>query len=169
MAVKSRSFGKRGKNDLRDFSVRATKLGDNIQKAVNLVVQDTAIAVAAHLARSTPIDMGRARSNWVVQLGFPVFLSRLPFSAYPSRWRPPYGPGGSFGEARNTAGVTWSATKAVKGRAPGQPIYISNNVAYIAYLNRGHSGQAPAGFVDAAILTATAQIRETAQQRFDGI
>jgi hypothetical protein len=39
-------------------------------------------------------------------------------------------------------------------KKPGQSIYVQNNASYIKRLNEGSSTQAPAGFVEAAILFA---------------
>ena len=149
----------RNKNDLRELSVKMDKLAVAVKEDINALVKEITIQTVATLARNTPIDVGTARSNWLVSLGNDAGVTRAAFYAYPSRWRPVPGqnPGGSFGEGRNTAGATWSATGAVAGRETDQDVYIANNLPYIARLNEGWSNQAPAGFVESSITSGVNQ------------
>lgn len=157
-AAKGRSLGDLG----RRFNERAKMF----QPIIDGIVQDTTYALVANLARNTPIDVGTARSNWIVSIIAPFRGKRAAFAPYPSRWRPPYGPGGSFGEGRNTAGATWSVPSGLRGRKAGQSVYITNNLPYIGRLNEGYSKQAPAGFVQRSITTALAQFEEIARDNF---
>ncbi len=45
------------------------------------------------------------------------------------------------------------------GKYRGGRLFLSNNVPYISRLNDGSSGQAPAGFVQAAIARASGELR----------
>lgn len=92
----------------------------------------------------TPVDTGRARSNWIVSLGSPVRDERPPFFE---------GSKGSTG-AQNAQVAIQEGSDTIQGRQLGQDIWISNNVKYIGKLNEGSSAQAPAGFVEAAIRRA---------------
>jgi hypothetical protein len=157
--------------DLVYLAQRMHDIAKNVEIAVNLTVQDTAIFTAAHLAKGTPVDVGTARSNWMLSLGAASQGTRPAFSPFASRWRPVPGvnPGGSLSETRNQAGVTWSATAAIKGRKPGQAVYIANNLPYIARLNQGHSKQAPSGFIQRAVKTSAAQAELIAVKRLKQI
>lgn len=127
------------------------KYGDAIAADVGLLKNEITLAVVASVAKRTPVDVGTARSNWMVSTAISA-ATRAAFSPFLSRWRPPYGPGGSLSETRNQAGTVWSANGTV-GRAAkaGEPLYISNNLPYIQRLNEGWSDQAPAGFVEIGI------------------
>lgn len=118
---------------------------------VSAYEREIALAVIADVSKRTPVDVGTARSNWMLSLGSLATGIRSAFSPYVSRWRKPYGPGGSIAETRNQAGVVWAAANLLKGRTEDQSIYITNNSPYIEVLNQGHSERAPAGFIQAGI------------------
>lgn len=120
--------------------------------------QELALSVLAAVAKGTPVDVGTARSNWQLTIGSMAQGLRAAFSPYASRWRKPYGQGGSISEGQNQAGVVWSAAGLLKGRKADQAIYITNNSPYIEVLNQGHSKQAPAGFIEAGIQSGTASV-----------
>lgn len=92
-----------------------------------------ALTVDQTVVSSTPVDTGRARGNWQVSLGFPVVEEQ---------------------DLVDKAGtVTIAAGAAViRSRQSGQTIFISNNVPYIGRLNQGSSSQAPANFVEMAVM-----------------
>jgi len=154
---------------LHDLSRRFNKLAQKVDPVINQIVEDITYATVAHIARATPIDVGTARSNWIVSYISESAETRPAFFAYPSRWKPPYGAGGSFGEGRNTAGATWSVPTALRGRRTGQAVYITNNLPYIERLNSGWSKQAPAGFVDRAIAAAQAQVETELEETLGGL
>jgi hypothetical protein len=128
-------------NDLDAFARRMRERGRNIEVAGNRLVQEVALVVDRELVMGTPVDTGRARSNWQVSVAAPT---RDQIAAY----RP--GLGGSSGPA-NTQAAMDQAAQAIKARQPEQDVFISNNLPYIKRLNEGHSAQAPAGFVERAI------------------
>lgn len=137
-------------------------LGQLMDKVAIAVVDDaTAFEneiisnTVAELAKNTPVDTGKARSNWAVSLDNPFAGTRLPYSPYLSRHK--HGDGGSIGETRNQAGVVWAAASVLKANKAGASVYISNNLPYIQRLNEGWSDQAPAGFIQAAVLTGRAR------------
>lgn len=89
-------------------------------------IRTTILAVDAALVLNTPVDTGRARSNWIVSLNAPSVLV-----VDPNKTPDPNGIIASF-KVTDTA-------------------YIANNLPYIRRLNEGSSQQAPAGFVDLAV------------------
>lgn len=120
------------------MTVRADKIGRN----VSTVVRKVALAVDQAVVLATPVDTGRARSNWRVSLGSP-----------PTGVIEPYAPGAKLGigENANAAAAIAQAAGQVAQRREGQDIWISNNVPYIGLLNEGSSRQAPASFVEQAV------------------
>jgi hypothetical protein len=110
-----------------------------VEVNVDRVVQETALAVDRELVVSTPVDTGRARSNW--QVGANI------------------APTGTL-EPSDLGAPIAQAERAVAVRQPGQNIYIVNNLPYIVPLNEGHSAQAPAGFVEDAVQAGREVVRK---------
>ena len=107
-------------------------------------IKRLALNINAELIERTPIDTGWARVNWVPNIGGPfegTAGTRADAEA------------GSLDTSAQQAGLAEVAT----AYKTGPTIYQTNNVPYIELLNGGSSKQAPAGFVQAAILTAVRQ------------
>lgn len=98
------------------------------------VTRKIALDVQADLVASTPVDTGRARSNWLPS------INRIRTDTTEST-------GGSIS-------INFS------GYNLGDKIYLTNNLPYIKRLNEGSSKQAPAGFVDDAILRAKNKVKQ---------
>lgn len=113
-----------------------------LHKVTTRLVQQITLDVQANLIETTPVDTGWAKNNWVPHIGGPVDV--------PAGSRENVGPAAAASEAGKAEVLT--AYTLDKG-----PIYVSNNVPYIGSLNDGHSKQAPAGFVQAAILKAVTE------------
>jgi hypothetical protein len=76
----------------------------------------------------TPVDEGRARSNWQPSIGSPAT--------------------GTFDTLDKDGNATIAKAKAILATAnAGDTIYLSNNLPYIRRLEEGYSQQAPAGMV----------------------
>lgn len=131
------------------FNQKMFGLSNRVGFNANQIVKDVAAKCVAELIDRTPIDKGRAVSNWRVGLNYEPrgeIDAHLP------------------GHLGSTSGVNRSTTKSIalshiSARVTGQTIYIVNNVRYMVYLNQGWSDQAPAGFVDHAVHTANAELR----------
>lgn len=106
-----------------------------IDKAGERVVKRLATSVNAELIKATPVDTGWARANWIFSIGQPI--------------AGPAGAPGKVGPARQaqSSGVA----RVLVYKLNQGVIWLSNNVPYIQVLNAGHSKQAPAGFIEAAI------------------
>lgn len=129
----------------KSLEKRATKIGEvGHEKKV-----EAASEMLKMLVEITPVDESTALSNWQVGVGRPV-----------NSEVPPY----VKGSKGSTAGASRSAAIAeglerIKNSQPGQPIYLSNLVPYIRRLNQGWSKQAPAGFVDRALMLGREIVR----------
>lgn len=141
------------KNDLAELAVVMNRTAEAFVADATEYQNELITHFVAEVARNTPVDTGKAKSNWVVSLGSAFGGIRAAFSPFLSRYKG--GAGGSTAETRNQAGVTWSAASVLAGNKDGQDVYITNNLPYIQRLNEGWSKQAPAGFVEAAIVEAT--------------
>lgn len=110
-----------------------------------------ALAADQAVVMATPVDKGRARSNWIVQMDAPA---RTAIDAYV--------PGDKGSTAGPNSASAIAQGQAVIARYDGDRnsgIAISNNLPYINALNSGSSRQAPAGFIQKAVQAAVRQVR----------
>lgn len=108
-------------------------------------------AIVVELATDTPVDTSEAISNWQVALSAPVAHDIPP-------WQPGFA-GSTYTYSRNA--TIAAAKRQLKVKKPGEKIYISNLAAHIIALNQGSSKQAPAGFIEAAIIRARNKAKQT--------
>ncbi|AEP08890.1 HK97 gp10 family phage protein [Micavibrio aeruginosavorus] len=106
-----------------------------------------ALKVFNNIVENTPVDTGRARANWNIDLNT-VDVSLVDPSGME---------GGSYDG-------TEKALPVIGSYKLNDTIYISNNLPYIRPLNDGSSTKAPAGFVDAAVQIGVRQGKELAKQ-----
>jgi len=128
---------------------------DSIIKGLNdvatQIIRKLALDIVANLVKAaseggTPVDTGWARSNWLINIGSPITT-----------------PAGEYGPApASTAALSAGQGSMLLYSVHQGPVWISNNVPYIVFLNEGSSKQAPAGFVQAAIERAVRGIRTIA-------
>lgn len=107
----------------------------NLRGVTAGVTKRLALAITAELIRTTPVDTGHARNNWIPAIDRPNQVVA--------------------GEPDNpSANLQERAVASIASAARLRSVFVTNNVPYIQFLNGGSSRQAPAGFVQAAILTA---------------
>lgn len=119
-------------------------LKDTLEKLAKKITLD----VTAELIKTTPVDTGWARANWVPSISEPYnidFGSNLSRKERSSLV--------SDGQATQNDGA---ANVAANYKLSLGSLFITNNVDYIVLLNEGYSQQAPAAFVQQAISTALA-------------
>lgn len=117
------------------------------EKNASALITRCATAAGDRVVRGTPVDKGKARSNWIASLNAGVTYVI-----------PPYAPGSHLGrgERRNLSAAV-AQIKSVSERFHinrHRSIHIVNNVDYIGKLNQGSSPQAPPGFVQLAFRAA---------------
>ncbi len=114
---------------------------EEVKFGTNKAVRSLALAINQTVILSTPVKTGHARANWQVSLAAPIDKEL---------------------DAEDKSGTsTIVKNKAViLTRPPRVDIILSNNVPYINELNRGSSAQAPASFVQIAILAAAAALQK---------
>lgn len=129
---------------LNEFSRRITLRGEKIAGGADALVRRVALAADQAVVMGTPVDTGRARSNWIAQIG-----------SAPDETIEAYAPGKDGDtEASNTQAALDQAEAVIRGYTEGQEIHITNNLPYIQRLNDGYSSQAPANFVEQAVQEA---------------
>lgn len=109
-----------------------------------------ATTVGTKLVHRTPIYTGRAAGSWSVSFGSPA----------PSD----IGPGMHTG-AKEVAVANIAATlsEGVTRTNPFRKIFFNNTVPYIDVLERGHSSQAPGGFVRITMMEVRRDLRARIQ------
>jgi hypothetical protein len=131
--------------DLKDLAKRLQSMAADLDQTAVKSAVAIAEAILVELAYSTPVDTSKALSNWQVTTGMRRTLR--------SQVLPPYFPGKSGSTFMENAGSTIEAGKnALQNKKAGDRILISNVLPYINRLNDGWSAQAPAGFVERAVL-----------------
>lgn len=128
--------------NLRDLARRMEILADGVEQNTNDVVRKCAMAIDQSLVMGTPVDTGRARSNWIVSIGVPMDGVRAPYSI---------GKGLGIGETANASAAMAQAKQAISKRTIGQEIHIVNNLPYIEALDGGHSPQSGHGMIGRAV------------------
>lgn len=127
--------------DPNKFSKRMTALAKTFESNAEQLVVKTALTVHSTIVLGTPVDTGRARGSWLVEIGRAAEGS----ATTPAEF--------GFVPATNKAQAK------LKGYKAGGEVHITNNLPYITPLNQGHSKQAPAGFVEEAIAAGVRQVR----------
>lgn len=138
--------------DFKEFSVDMSQLAKSFPLRADELKRKAALVALVEATLATPADTGRARANWQIGRVRPV---TRPIKTYVA------GAKGSTASQNSQRAIqvgTERLSKRVSG--VGRDIYLTNNVPYIEYLNKGSSVQAPAKFVEAAIKRAISSIRE---------
>lgn len=135
--------------DLSGFAARMQVLASLVDTNSDRLVRRVALAVDGAVVIATPVDTGRARSNWIVNIGSP---STEVIPAYVE------GKGGSAGAAAARAALD-QGSATIAGYQKGQEIHITNNLPYISRLNDGYSAQAPGNFVQIAVQQGAETVR----------
>jgi len=131
------------------FDRRMRFLADELGDSINKLVRKTAVVIDQAVVFATPVDTGRARSNWRVALGIAPDGVIAPYSP---------GEGLGVGEAANAQRAISQALSVISQRREGQDVFIANNLPYIQPLNEGSSAQAPAGFVQMSVQLAAVEV-----------
>jgi hypothetical protein len=122
--------------DTRDFEADLLAFARKVELGPGIVTRKLVLDIFGDLLASTPVDTGRARSNWKVSVGAPDFTQLE-----------------SLGDGPGAESIQFLSAQARLYRyRANRPVYITNGLPYIERLNEGWSQQAPAGFVEAAIL-----------------
>lgn len=115
-------------DNFREFSLDLEAFADQVDVDVGVVTRKVALQALRGVVLRTPVDKGRARGGWQVEVGE-----------------------GSDGEAdrQDTGGGLVIADGAVRiaQAKPYEAVDVLNNVSYINALEHGSSAQAPAGMV----------------------
>lgn len=118
-------------------SPKAQRVGDAARAKLANAMGLTMVMAIDRLSNATPVDTSHASTNWIGSVGKP--------------WTGVAGSRESPTRAAQLAGRERVRAYSAADIKAGRQIYIRNNVFYLKWLNRGHSKQAPARFVELAL------------------
>ena len=124
------------------FARRMQRRARQVESGASDAVKSAALVINQVVILETPVKSGHARANWQIGLVSPI-----------TREIDEEDKSGAATIARNNT--------LIKARTKRVDIILSNNVPYINRLNEGSSSQAPAGFVQLAVLAAVAALAKT--------
>lgn len=144
--------------DLLDLSNKMDTLAGSIETQTNDAKKNAANAILFELTQTTPVDVGKALSNWQVSLGAPnelvidAHVPSLKGVYVDGRWTHRVEP--DVTRSLNAPPTFDTGEAIIESALPGEAIFITDAVPYIRKLDDGYSDQAPAGFVERATIVA---------------
>jgi hypothetical protein len=118
----------------QSFRAQLDKAYENkVEKPIESKTRETALILYGELVKNTPVDTGRAKANWNIDINT-VDTSKT----------------------ENTTSQHKNITKT----KITDTVFVSNHLPYIERLDQGYSQQAPSGFVDQSIQVAKAKANE---------
>lgn len=126
-----------------EFVSRMRKRAAEFDEKRNELVRTVVIAASSSVIQATPVDTGRARNNWLLSLRTPDESVDMD---------------GSFQKSGQTAQTNIETT--IKKRKSNEVVYLQNNLPYIGRLNDGWSDQAPANFIQSAVIAVVNAIKK---------
>lgn len=124
-----------------EFIANLKELGKLPERHFKELYKKLAFDIYADVIRKTPVDTGRARASWYIDVGRPIVAPPIPKSAKGIQK-------GTVGKTLGGAlGLAISRAKNLSklDKNPYQIVYITNNQPYILRLEHGYSRQSPAG------------------------
>jgi hypothetical protein len=123
------------------MGAQSERIGAQLRKEIETACKALVLEINRELRKATPVDTGNARAHWVPSVGSP------------------------FAGAADGASYQQGVATVLSFKLGDGVLYVSNNVPYIRRLNEGHSRQAPALFIEAAVDRAFAKVEAKYQGR----
>jgi hypothetical protein len=136
--------------DPKKFAKRMEWYSKTFESNAGQLVDKVALTVHSTVVLATPVDTGRARGSWLVEVGKPAEGT----ADSPQD----FGANAAITKARAKLGGNEGGSSTLR---PQRDVHITNNLPYITPLNQGHSKQAPIGFVEQAIAAGQKQVKGT--------
>lgn len=134
---------------LRQLAARLNALADDADDIADEAKARYAIEIVRALLPATPVDTSRALSNWRVGTGVSAAI-------------PPHVAGEMGSTERASTSIALAeAEAAIRANRAADTLVIFNAVPYIRKLNEGSSRQAPAGFIEKAVLAGRLAARRS--------
>ncbi len=124
------------------FARQILRRARQVETGASDAVKTAALVINQVVILETPVKTGHARANWQVGLVAPITKE-------------------IDAEDKEGAATIARNNTLIRAREKRVDIILSNNVPYINKLNEGSSSQAPAGFIQLAILAAVGTLTKT--------
>lgn len=124
----------------------ANNVNRQLNTFVERVIKTLVLDLTANLVQATPIDTGWARANWIPNIG-------SSFQGTAGTRAEAEAGNIQLGDQEN--GISSVVTQYTLARGP---VYITNNVPYIVFLNEGSSRQAPSAYVQSQIVRSLSAV-----------
>ncbi len=126
---------------------------NQVVRSAGRITRKAATVIDREVVQSTPVDTGKARSNWLASLNIPL-----------NAVIPPYSPGRHLGvaETANAGAAIAQAAVPIASFNPtrDRAIFLTNNVFYVGLLNNDEtSTQAPRFFIQTAVRRGIEAVR----------
>lgn len=117
------------------FTSDISKFSNKVDAQIADIIELVSIELYNRLIKKTPVDTGRARANWNISVGQP--------------------------DLSITKNVTKTPVIFLPGIQEGEDnvVWITNNLEYVYYLDKGSSTQAPRGMVDVSLVEIKAWVK----------
>jgi len=126
----------------RQWDAIAKRLDKRLDDKTNKLMRGVMLGIAADVIKDTPVDTGRARSNWNVSTSRPNLATTETIVS-------------EFAKQREAKEFTMSVDF-----WNGEVGYVANGLPYIVPLEEGSSQQQPKGWVRRAVQRAEKQIEK---------
>lgn len=119
---------------MTDFTVSLGRFNKNTTSALDGVMRSSMLYLASRVTELTPVDTGRARAGWLPSISAPR-------------------------DEVTTTTQMEDFGRAFSGIKGGDVGFLSNNVHYIQFLDKGSSDQNPEGMVAVAMAELVEKLR----------
>ena len=135
-------------NNIKQFSLNVENWGEEAKAKGERLVRALILGLYRDVILATPVDTGRARSNWMLSIDTP---NRGTVNADDS------GAKKNQHSGRSKA-MTMVGDAKLRNMGKASRVYISNSLPYIKALEEGHSPQAPNGMLETALKKLKARV-----------
>lgn len=140
-------MGREG-SPVSDFDLKIDDFVNRTGLKVRTVVKKLVFDVFREVLRKSPVDTGRFRANWRVSAGAPDLTTTSVAEK---------GTGSAVGLTLSDASK--KVNEVFAGGATPNEVWITNNVPYAEFLERGGSSQAPSGVLRVSLDRVVAEFR----------
>lgn len=141
------------------FAKKMAQVSKNFEANSERVSIRMAEGFTKKVIEHTPVDTGRAVSNWTISIGAPQMALKEPYIP---------GNKGSTAEANRKAAEAEARRVAASYKSRSE-VFVTNSVSYIADLERGTSKKAPYGMIDFGFLEAARILYGSNFLKYNGV
>lgn len=143
----------------KGFAKKMNQVSKNFEANSERILIRMAEGFTKKVIERTPVDTGRAVSNWTISIGSPQLTLKAPFVP---------GKKGSTAEANRRAAEV-EAKKVAATYVSKSQVWVTNVTPYIVDLENGSSKKAPQGIIDFGFLEAARILYGSNFLKYNGV